>query len=436
MDKSVFSLNCLCESYDSPFMIIDNNLKIVNVNKAWESFFATVLNDEIEISCCQDTEVCRHKNLYKNFEPYSGRFPFVVNGVQKFLSARGFPLLDKDGRMYIGEIIEQSNELASKNADSTMVGRSQQFYNLCTQLEQAANSDVAVLLKGETGTGKELAAKYIHDHSAHSKNNFVVVDCTVLGDNLFESELFGHEKGSFTGANSVKKGLLELANNGTLFIDEIGELPLNLQPKLLRAIESGQFRRVGGNQAIKSNFKIISASHRDLAKMVKNGSFREDLFYRLSVFQIDIPPLRKRQRDIPIIVQHLLFIFGQKAGVTYKIDDAALLKLQQHNWQGNIRELKNCLKLALSLSSNNTISEYNILIKTSTKSKIKENEDTSFKESKTNLLDRIEAELIQGLITKYNGNRRLIALELNITERTLYRKLNSLEILGKKDDIV
>ncbi len=251
------------------------------------------------------------------------------------------------------------------------------------------------------------------------------MDCTILGENLFESELFGHEKGSFTGASSQKKGLFELADNGTLFLDEVGELPLSQQPKLLRALESGQFRRVGGTAQLSSKVRLVCATHRNLSDMVAEGSFREDLFYRLSVFQIEIPPLRERKQDIPDLCAFLLAQYGQINECNYSISKQAMTKLIQHEWPGNIRELRNCLHLAINLCSDNKIEEQDInIVKrgpiNNKPSLIAQDDLQSFQ---TSSIDEFETRFIKDLQKKHNGNRKLIADEMNISERTLYRKL-------------
>ncbi len=257
---------------------------------------------------------------------------------------------------------------------------------------------------------------------------------------MFESEHFGHEKGSFTGATTQKKGLFELADKGTLFLDEVGELPLSQQPKLLRALESGQFRRVGGTTQLSSKVRLICATHRNLGEMVSQGLFREDLFYRLSVFQIEISSLRERKEDIPALCSYLLTQFGQINECTYRISKQALTKLLQHQWPGNIRELKNCLHLAINLCSGFNIEEQDInivqrvpvantKIAAATATATATADDLSAPQS--NSLDQFEANFIKDLLQRHSGNRQLIAAEMNISERTLYRKLKRFNLKGK-----
>ena len=340
------------------------------------------------------------------------------------LRVRGYPLLDSDGQIYIGESISAVTP-TELDSNSSMVGSSLAFLALKNKLTQAAQTQTPVLLTGETGTGKEIASEFIHRNSKNADKKFVIMDCTILGENLFESELFGHEKGSFTGASSQKKGLFELADNGTLFLDEVGELPLSQQPKLLRALESGQFRRVGGTAQLSSKVRLVCATHRNLSDMVAEGSFREDLFYRLSVFQIEIPPLRERKQDIPDLCAFLLAQYGQINECNYSISKQAMTKLIQHEWPGNIRELRNCLHLAINLCSDNKIEEQDInIVKrgpiNNKPSLIAQDDLQSFQ---TSSIDEFETRFIKDLQKKHNGNRKLIADEMNISERTLYRKL-------------
>ncbi len=431
-----FTLESLLEIHHLPFIIINSALKIVAVNKAWEKHFDRSKAEIIGQDCCNTSQPCRHQQLFEKFEPYSGLFP-DANAESPLLSVRGYPLLDNDGQVYLGETITNIPQLKGRRPPPDIIGTSPIFADFRNKLEQASRSQAPVMINGETGTGKELAAYFIHSQSQNANANFVVVDCTVLGDGLFESELFGHEKGSFTGASSAKKGLFELADQGTLFLDEIAELPLHLQPKLLRALETSQFRRVGGTTTLTSKVRVISATHKSLVDMVRAEQFREDLYYRLSVFPLNIPTLQERKQDIPLLVQYLLKQLGDNSAQEYQITKNALIKLMKHNWPGNIRELRNCIHLATSLCSNQTIEESDIHIQTL--SKFSETLPFTYeltpllpepsKTKLTNPLDQIEAEFIRGLITKYQGNRKLIALEMNISERTLYRKLHRLNFI-------
>jgi DNA-binding NtrC family response regulator len=224
------------------------------------------------------------------------------------------------------------------------------------KIEQIAESDAPVMILGETGTGKELIARAVHDISNRSKAPFICVNCAAIPEPLFESELFGHEKGAFTGAIATKKGKFELANSGTLFLDEIGELPLNMQVKLLRAIQEKSIERVGGTQSIKLDIRIVAATNVNIESMVNDKSFRSDLFYRLNVFPIHLPPLRKRRNDIPILVNYFLNKYNKKYHKHIEmISNKALHLLKSYDWPGNIRELENTIERAVITAKDNNL---------------------------------------------------------------------------------
>jgi two-component system NtrC family response regulator len=227
------------------------------------------------------------------------------------------------------------------------VGQSEPFKAALKLAEQAAKSDASVLILGETGTGKEGLARRVHELSARAKRPFVAVNCAALASGLIESELFGHEKGAFTGAVSARKGRLELADGGTLFLDEVGEIPLETQVKLLRALEQKAFERVGGSATLKSDFRVVAATHRDLQALVREGKFREDLYFRLAVLPITVAPLRERGEDIVLLAQHFLKARGGKA---LSLDAPAIASLRAYRWPGNVRELMNVIERAALLS--------------------------------------------------------------------------------------
>lgn len=429
MPRSAFTLESLLETHDLPLVVIGADLRVVAVNNAWERVFGVERQNLIGNPCCRDRD-CRHRLMFQTLEPYGGIFPDTASSDSRRLcNVRGFPLLDADSTLYLGETLTVLNKSAGFGEGPEMVGKSTVFNQFKTRLIQAADTDASVILLGETGTGKELAAEFVHRYSKRAGGDFIIVDCTILGEELFESELFGHEKGAFTGAASAKKGLFELADNGTLFFDEIGDLPLSQQSKLLRALESGQFRRVGGTAMQKANVRVVCATHRNLAEMVKAGRFREDLFYRLSVFPVEVPPLRQRRQDLPLLVDHFLNQLAGRAGIGYTITQPALIKLIQHLWPGNIRELRNCLQLAAGLCKDHNLQETDINFMP----RHNGTEHVQPQASAANLpaasLAQFEAEFINGLIDKHQGNRKLIAAEMNISERTLYRKLNRLNLI-------
>jgi len=226
-----------------------------------------------------------------------------------------------------------------------LVGTSAEMHGIFAIIEKVADSPTTVLITGESGTGKELVAKALHEQSSRKGEPFIKINCAAIPKNLMESELFGYEKGAFTGATSSKPGRFELANLGTLFLDEIGEIPVEMQVKLLRAIQESEFERVGGLKTIKVDVRLITATNRDLEQEIKNGNFREDLYYRLNVVPLQIPPLRKRTGDIPLLVKHIIKKFNERLKKNISgLTDEALAALESHSWPGNIRELENVLE--------------------------------------------------------------------------------------------
>jgi len=243
-----------------------------------------------------------------------------------------------------------------------IVGKSPAILDVCKTIGAVASRQAPVLITGESGTGKEIVAKAIHYHSGRP-GIFLAVNCSALAEGVLESELFGHEKGSFTGATARKEGRFELAADGTLFLDELGEMPLALQAKLLRVLQDGTFERVGGTQTLHSGARIIAATNRDLEALIREGSFREDLFYRLNVVHIHLPPLRERKEDMPLLIEHLLARINARQHTRIRhIAEPALRKLRDYDWPGNIRELENILTRAAVLARGDTITPELILL--------------------------------------------------------------------------
>jgi DNA-binding NtrC family response regulator len=243
-----------------------------------------------------------------------------------------------------------------------IIGASDEMQNIYKSIGQVANKEVTVLITGESGTGKELVARAIYSHSLRKDKIFSVVNCAAIPENLLESELFGHEKGAFTGATSLHIGKFEKTKSGTLFLDEIGELNLSLQAKLLRVLQFGQFDRLGGNEVIKSDVRIIAATNRNLKKDVEEGKFREDLFYRLNIVNIHLPPLRDRKDDIPVLIDFFLKRFSKKYQKHVKgIGERALKKLSTYNYPGNVRELENIINRATIICASDIITEKEIM---------------------------------------------------------------------------
>ena len=249
------------------------------------------------------------------------------------------------------ENISLRNQIDNSSRYQDLIGTSACMRRLFSFIDQVAEVDSPILLQGETGTGKELVAKAIHARSNRRYGPFIAINCGAFTDTLLESELFGHEAGSFTGAVRTQKGRLEMAKGGTLFLDEIGEIPLKMQVDLLRVLQEKSFHRVGGNRGINVDFRLISATHQDLLKKVAKEQFRQDFYFRLKVIEIEVPPLRKRKEDIPSLAEHFLQRFRRETNKQVKgFRDEAMLLLQSYDWPGNVRELENAIERAVVLS--------------------------------------------------------------------------------------
>ncbi len=315
---------------------------------------------------------------------------------------------------------------------SNIIGKSPAMKSLFEKILTVAPTDVTVLITGESGTGKELIANAIHQNSPRKNNIFLPINCAAIPGEILESELFGHEKGAFTGAVSQKMGKFELASNGSLFLDEIGEMSLDLQAKLLRIIEQKEFMRVGGNKLIKVKTRIIAATNQNLEELVRSGKFREDLYFRLKVVHLKIPPLRERKGDIPLLVNHFIKKFGEihnKPGISISPD--ALKILEHYPWPGNVRELQNLIESLVIFSTDNIISPNHlpdeVIEKSSYKTEIKQQTIPDLEDSVIiklgEPLEEIEKRVILKTLRKFNGNKTHTAKALGIGLRTLHRKL-------------
>jgi transcriptional regulator with GAF, ATPase, and Fis domain len=270
--------------------------------------------------------------------------------------AQGFHDQDSARRLSSG-VVDGVYERQAAGLEEMVVGESAAWRYVVFRLEQVASTHATVLLLGETGTGKELVARAIHRHSARASSRFVALNCAALPPTLVESELFGRERGAFTGAHSSQAGRFEIAHRGTLFLDEVGDLPIELQPKLLRVLQEGQLERLGSTRTVDVDVRVIAATNRDLADEVRQNRFRDDLYYRLNVFPITLPSLRERREDIPLLAQHLANRFARAMPKPLKpIPDSVSRALQQYDWPGNIRELENVIQRAIILSSDGVIS--------------------------------------------------------------------------------
>jgi DNA-binding NtrC family response regulator len=314
---------------------------------------------------------------------------------------------------------------------SAMVGNSPAIVAVRKMIAAVAPSDMTVLIHGESGTGKELVASAIHKESARSRHTYVAVDCCTLQAQLFESELFGHEKGAFTGADRQKKGLIEGAEDGTLFLDEIGDIEAAIQAKLLRVLETSRFRRVGGNRDLSANVRIVAATNRDLATMAKDGGFRADLFYRLNAFVVQVPPLRDRRDDIPDLVRHFIRNNDFSRRIEKTIHADALAGLMAYDWPGNIRELRNMVERAIILSGVDPVigPDHFILGTGKAAAPAAQPEAGSMLDGEPTL-EELKRRYLVRLMDKYGGHRLKVAQALDISERNLYRLIGKFGIEG------
>ncbi len=299
-------------------------------------------------------------------------------------------------------------------------------------LSRVAKSGATVLLQGESGTGKEVAARYLHDTSPRAGKPFVAINCAVLTEHLLESELFGHEKGSFTGAHAQRRGRVELADGGTFFLDEVGELKASLQAKLLRVLEERSFERLGGSQLIEVDVRWVAATHRDLRAMVREGTFREDLYHRLAVFPIRLPPLRERREDIVPLARALVAELSAAAGRRPpRLDEALEKRLSEETWPGNVRELRNALERAMILADGDVLGAEHLWLEAPTTSPATlPTADISTADPRgpdeklaSGSLADLERQTIEKTLREVGGNRRAAAAKLGIGLRTLYDKL-------------
>ncbi|HYO59191.1 sigma 54-interacting transcriptional regulator [Archangium sp.] len=316
-----------------------------------------------------------------------------------------------------------------------LVGQSVKMRQVFALIKKIAPMDVSVIIGGETGTGKELVARAIHELSGRKKGPMVVLDCGAIPPNLIESELFGHEKGSFTGAMTARSGAFERAHEGTIFLDELGELRLDLQPKLLRVLENHEVRRVGGNDVLEVDCRVIAATNRDLPKEIAAGNFREDLFFRLSVIHIHLPPLRERREDIPLILKRALADPEVQARHGRKrISPEALSLLMAYGWPGNVRELMNVLSHVLAFSEGEEVLPEHLPPRVRGQQRegpLPFNEHLTFKDAKEQLLENFEREYVTSVLTRCEGNLSRAARESGLHRKSIERLVKKYQLDAK-----
>jgi transcriptional regulator with PAS, ATPase and Fis domain len=425
-----------------PFVVIDRNYKIIAANRNYLKHyghthpgevvgrFCYEVSHHVDSPCSQHGEHCPLETVFETGQPTQVMHIHYHDGEEEHVQLHSNPLFDDEGKvMYVGEYIYPVHKPSEQN--TILIGRSRPMLRLTSLLQRVAPTQTSVLLLGESGVGKERVAEYLHQYSPRSDMPFVIVDCGTLGENLIESELFGHEKGAFTGANSMKKGLFEVADGGTLFIDEIGELPLSLQTKLLRVLESGTIRRLGGTGYIKVNVRVIAATNKNLREMADRGTFRQDLYYRLSAFPVNIPSLRERPDDIPALAEH--FLLHMEEGDRFVPLSPELIEaLLSYDYPGNVRELRNIIERAAILAFGEELLRPEHIVF--------ENEATQVAEpsvAHTELIagnnklirrrhGRLSEDAVIRALEQTDGHRANAAQLLGVSERTLYRYVQRL----------
>ncbi len=380
---------------------------------------ARVLQPEIEVVL-----MTAHGTIETAVEAMKeGAYDFIA---KPFKRAALLRTIDKvmEKRKLLRENVRLRGELERYHAQSEIIGQSGAIRHVLDMVTQVSPSSATVLISGESGTGKELIAEAIHRQSPRAQGPFIKVSCAAIPETLLEAELFGYEKGAFTGALTRKEGRFELASGGTLFLDEIGEVSPPVQVKLLRVLQEGEFERLGGTQTIRADVRIVAASNRNLQAAVKERVFREDLFYRLNVIIITIPPLRSRREDIPILANHFARLYAAKnhkavSGFT----DVALTVLSNHAWPGNVRELENVVERAVVLAKGSQLG-VDDLPETVRKTPAAEGDKIMIPIGMP--LDDIEALLLKEVLKRAGGDKTLAAKILGISPRTIYRKLDEL----------
>lgn len=433
------------EGLPEPHILLDRNYRILAANAAYRQRFspgASVLGRTCHAVSHGFSEPCdaAGESCPLAQARASGRRERVLHlhhtpQGEAYVDIELTPIRNAAGE--IAYFVERMEPMAGGRAGERLVGRSDAFLRMMALVARVATSSAAVLLRGESGTGKELVARAIHDASPRGSRALVAVDCASLTETLFESELFGHERGAFTGATHARAGLVEAADGGTLFLDEVGDIPLTMQVKLLRLLESGTYRRVGSTELRRADLRIVSATHRDLLAMVAEGRFRQDLFYRLAVFPIQLPPLRERRDDLRELAGALLDRLAPGRGLI--LDEDALATLGRYDYPGNVRELRNLLERALLLSDGSRIGAAQVSEALETCQPLFQAPHTqasalrggasvalSGEAIEPATLKEIELASLQQQLRLHHGSRAELARRLGISERSLYRKIRAL----------
>ncbi|WP_370663474.1 sigma-54 interaction domain-containing protein [Massilia rhizosphaerae] len=407
----------------APTIVMNTDYEILAANTAYQRQFGAAdkpyvgtkcyaMSHHYDRPCDQAGEHCPMRNALATHAPDRVLHIHHTPRGPEHVDVELRPIVDA-GHRVVGfvERLQTVRHASAQPSGKGLVGSSPAFNRVLGELRRVAPSDLPVLLLGESGTGKELFARAVHEESARARGPFVVVDCSGLTETLFESELFGYERGAFTGASHRKPGLVETAQGGTLFLDEIGDVPLSMQVKLLRLIESGTYRRVGGVETLQADFRLVAATHKPLREMVENKAFREDLYYRISAFPIRLPPLRERREDIPMLVESLLARSASVTGKRMHLSSAALATLMAHDWPGNIRELRNVLERARLFADDGEIrpDHLHLDVAAPPPPPAEPGDDAGFRD----------------YVRRFKGSRKELATALGMSERSLYRRLKA-----------
>jgi DNA-binding NtrC family response regulator len=430
------------EGLPEPHILFDRQYRILAANAAYRRQFAPhgsvvgrtcyEVSHRYAVPCDQAGESCplararesgqRERVLHLHHTPQG----------EAYVNIELVPLRDAgDEQAWFVEKMEPLRVAQGEAAAQGLIGRAPAFQQMLELVARVGPSRASVLLLGESGTGKELVARAVHEASPRASAPLVVVDCASLAETLFESEVFGHERGAFTGASTAKVGLVESASGGTLFLDEVGDIPPGMQVKLLRLLESGTYRRVGSTELRRSDVRVVSATHRDLPAMVADGRFREDLYYRLATFPIPLPALRERAEDIPLLAAALLARVAPERRLSLSAD--ALQRLAAHAFPGNVRELRNVLERAALLCDGAVVEHMHVerALGAAPRAgqRFKALVPTSVQDARpaARSLREIETETLREQLAVHQGSRADLARALGISERSLYRKLRALQ---------
>ena len=421
----------MINAIDKPAIFITPEYTILAVNDAYRDTYETdvIIGKSrcFEIShghnspCDKYGEECPIQQCAKTGRSSNAIHVHKTEASKTYCDILMKPIIDEEGFTtgYL-EILDRIVFAATESESNKMIGNSKPFKELLTKINRAAKSEIAVLLHGETGTGKELVSKALHETSRRAEKPFVIIECTGLNENLFESELFGHEKGAFTGATHAKKGLIEVAKGGTVFFDEIADIPLSMQVKLLRLLETQCYRTVGGIKQLKADFRLICASHKNLLDLVESGEFRKDLYYRIAGFPISLPSLFERTEDIPALANHFL---SHSELNHKKFTSNALKRLCQYRFPGNIRELKSIVEQSALLANEDMIDTEDLPDQVnSVPSSELTTTDTLIS------LEEVEERYLRSLCNKQDIPINELAEILGVSTRTLYRKFQKYDL--------